>query len=33
MTDVVLLIIVVGMIILALGVNVGVVIGWLRRRW
>jgi hypothetical protein len=33
MSDVLLLVLVTGAVVLALGVDVAVVIGWLRRKW
>lgn len=33
MTDLLLMIVVVGMLMLALGVDFAVVVSWLRRRW
>jgi hypothetical protein len=33
MTDVLLMIIIVGVFVLAVGVDLGFVVGWARRRW
>jgi hypothetical protein len=33
MTDVLLMIIIVGVLVLAVGVDLGFVLGWARRRW
>jgi hypothetical protein len=33
MTDALLAIVVVGAVVIALGVNIGACVGWLRRRW